>query len=168
MKSKKEEGAILILVVLLLPLLVVVAGLVADMGILLYVRHLAYAAADLGALAGAQNVDLERLAGGERWIEEGPARRDAEAWARNNLEVNFPGRGVESRAEVRVEVYNPIPAHYPGDRYTGRVLRDPTVCVLINLPVRLRFLSMLVPEVNLTVHADASVVERKGGRPGTP
>lgn len=162
MKRYEEQGAVLVLVVLLLPLLVLAAGLVADLGMLFYARHLAYAAADLGALAGVQDVDLDRLAGGERWIKEGPARRDAEEWTRKNLEANFPGKGAGRRAMVKVEVYNPAPGRHSRDGFTGRMIGDPTVCVVVHLPLRLQFLSVLVPEVELTVHADASVVEKRG------
>ncbi|MCL4368043.1 MAG: pilus assembly protein TadG-related protein [Actinobacteria bacterium] len=160
-----ERGAVAALVAIFLPVLVLAAGLVMDLGAVFVTRHVAYAAADLAALAAVQDVDLDRLAEGELCIVEGEARRDATRYALENLRASLRRVDIDGRARIEVEVYNPEPGHPLRHRETGRLLRTPTVSVRISVPMRTYFVTFLVREVRVAVRADASVV-RKAGNPG--
>jgi hypothetical protein len=115
------------------------------------------AAADMGALAGVQDLDYRALAEGEVLIVPEKARADAEAWVRANLEdltLIEPGS-----LEVVVTVINLSGERAPSCPVTGRRVRHPTVCVLVQALVRLPFTVSLGP-VRVSVHADAAVVGR--------
>ena len=160
-----ERGASLVLVVLFLPALLLVAGAVTDLGILFVSKHLAYHAAELGALAGAQDVDLEALAQGRLQLAERRAMTAAGDYARRNLTRSFPYLDLDRWAEVQVRVYNASAATPLRHRETGRVLVDPTVAVSIRLSVPLYFLRPLRPRADLHVRADASVRTRHAANP---
>lgn len=152
-----ESGAAMALVVLFLPCLLAAAALVLDVGALLLARAEMRAAADMGALAGVQDLDFDRLARGEIVIREAEAAADAESWVRANLAGKSfvePGTVVTAVAVrntwLRGGVACPV---------TGRALADPTVCVRIRARVKLPFLASL-GTVTVSVHADASVVGR--------
>lgn len=156
-----ERGASLIAVVLFLPVLLLIAGLVTDVGLLFVARHLAYHAAELGALAGAQDVDLDALARGEVTLVEGQARADAEDYARRNLAASFRHLDQAQALFVNATVYNASAARPVRHRETGRLLTDPTVSVAVRLWLPLHFLAPLRREAAVQVHADASVTTRQ-------
>lgn len=159
MKRSNEWGGVLVSVLLFLPVLILCLGLVMDMGLLFVHRIQLAAAADFGALAAVQNVDLGRLATGERFIDPNDARRDARLWTEENLAAGLP-LAVADRARVEVVVLNVPEGDYLIHPATGRMVVDPTVSVTVTAPVSLHFLRFLVPEVVLRVHADASVMSR--------
>lgn len=156
-----ESGSILVMFLLFLPVLILFVGLVADLGLIFLSRNIAYHAADLGALAGAQDLDLARLSRGEVYIDEMRAVRDARSWTLSNLRSNFSSLDVDSRARVSADVYNASAGNPVTHRLSGRLLRDPTVSVTVTVPVKLHFLSMLWSEVLISARADASVVKKK-------
>ena len=69
-KGRAESGSILVMFTLFLPVLILCVGLVTDLGLIFLARNIAYHAADLGALAGAQDLDLTRLSRGEVHLDE--------------------------------------------------------------------------------------------------
>ena len=152
-----EKGAVATLVLLFLPCLLAAAALVIDVGALLLARAQLAAAADMGALAGVQDLDYELLARGQIVILESEAVADAVSWVRANL----AGRAflVEEAISVRVSVRNMPRGGGATCPVTGRTLLQPTVCVLIQAVVRPPFLPAS-GWVTMSVHADASVVGR--------
>ncbi len=153
------RGSVVVLVLMLMPVLLLLSGLVLDMGTLFMARRSVYAAADMGALAGAEDLDLEQLAAGVRYLQPGPARRDAALWVRQNLEAAFGDRA--SLAVVKVRVYNASSDHPLYDAVSGRRLTDPTVCVVVEMPVEFRFLAPVIDRTTVRVHSDASVLRKK-------
>jgi Flp pilus assembly protein TadG len=135
---------------LFIPVLLAALGLLAGLGAALHTRQLASIAADLGALAGAQCLDLERLASGQLIIVAEHARAAAVDYATRNL----PGRV----AAVEVTVMNPA-LGAGADPWSGRVHSHATVCVVVRLPARFR-LGPIRWEHVIHAHADASVVPR--------
>lgn len=154
-----QSGAVLVLVVAVLPVLVAAMALVVETGRLFVLARWVQAAADLGALAGAQEVDLERLAVGERCLDEERARKEAERVTEDNLRDLG---GVVGSSRVRVYVINVAdgPSPHP---LTGRLIRDPTVSVWVEVTVPVR-LAWWTRDVCLGAHADASVVEKRSAR----
>ena len=147
------------LVVAFLPVLVAALALVVETGRLFVLARWVQAAADLGALAGGQEVDLERLAEGERYLDEERAKKEAERVTGDNLRDLG---GVVRSSHVQVYVINVVdgPTTHPR---TGRLIRDPTVSVWVEVSVPVR-LAWWTHEVRLTAHADASVVEKPSSR----
>lgn len=152
------RGAAAVLVVLALPALVAATGFAVGIGTALVARQALRTAADLGALAGVQALDLDRLAAGAVVLREDQAAADARAWALENLRHTFGPRAAAARIAVRV--YNTHLTGPVADAVTGRLVRDPTVCVEVALPLRIPFLSAWVGDVTLRAHADASVIPR--------
>lgn len=187
-----ETGSVGPLVILLLPVLIFVISLVIDVGLLFVCKNLGATAVDMAALAAAQEIDLDRLAIGERYIKPQAAERAAQTWISDNLTALARLAGCSSPGDVstNVVVYNasrnaPL-THEPVKRYKvrfhispngvsqlrgavdfaqageekGRLLTDPTVCVVMSLPIRNGLLlGRLIPAV-ITAHADASVMEK--------
>lgn len=147
----------MVVVVLFLPVLLLSTGLVTDLGLLFVSRNLAYQAAELGALAGAQDVDLNALGQGRLVLLESRAADDASSYAWRNLTRSFPRLDLSQSGRVAVEVYNASTASPARHRQTGRLLVDPTVSVTVELSVPLYFLRPLRSKADLRVHADASV-----------
>lgn len=152
-----ERGASALLAVLFLPALLLVVGLVTDAGLLFLSRHLAYHAAELGALAGAQDVDLEALADGRLLLLEPQAAETAAEYVRRNLTAAFPRRAAADLSEIAVRVYNASGDAPLVHAETGRRLVDPTVSVHLQIAVPLYFLRPLARDVTVRVRADASV-----------
>lgn len=155
-----QRGAVLALVIVFLPCLAAGVALVVDAGTLFVARSDLQAAADMGALAGVQDLDYDLLAGGDVVIKEADALRDAGAW----VTANLTGRVFIDPASLRVVVaVRNTGAGVWGSvvtcPVTGRVLEYPTVCVSVTADVRLPFFSWFGP-VTVSVHADASVVGR--------
>ncbi|MGE5485159.1 MAG: pilus assembly protein TadG-related protein [Ignavibacteriales bacterium] len=146
--------------VLAVPAMILAAGLVVDAGAVIWAKAVAQSAADLAALAAVQEIDLDRLASGERWLVEPDAMKRAVDVARDNLARGGGALGAES-AVVRVRVFNMSEGETERHHGDGRLLRDPTVCVTVEVRPRLVFLSPLKKPETITAHADASVVARR-------
>ena len=155
-----SRGSVSVLTILVLPVLLASSAFAVDVGLMAWLRGTAQAAADLGALAGVQEIDVVRLARGERWINEGAAMARAKEVALENLTRNVKTLDPSREVVVKTRVFN-LPdgeaAVHPGN---GRVLKDPTVCVTIEVSTRLPFLSLVRRNVAVVVHADASVVQK--------
>jgi len=156
---RAECGSIAVFLVITMPLLIILAGLVIDIGTLFCANSLAYAAADMAALAAVQDLDLQMLAEGKRQIMPDAATRDAEAFLAANILKNWPGLAPEDIA-VAVTVYNVESGGADRHAFNGRHLSDPTVCVRVTFPVKLRFISAFSGTVSARAHADASVVRK--------
>ncbi len=155
-----QSGAAAAVVVLFLPCLLAGAALVIDVGVLLTTRAQMAAAADMGALAGVQDLDYELLAEGRVVIRAATAISDATTWVEQNLARRpflEPGstRVTVTVCNTEVEGGDGRPAC----PVTGRLLQQPTVCVVVRAAARLPFLPRSAP-VSVRVHADASVVGR--------
>lgn len=155
-----QRGSVSVITVLAVPAMILAAGLAVDAGVVIWARTVAQSAADLAALAAVQEIDLDRLASGERWLVAHLAIDRAEDVARDNLARGGESLGAQG-AVVRVRVFNVREGEterHPGD---GRLLRDPTVCVTVETTPRLAFLSGVRKPETIAAHADASVVARK-------
>lgn len=145
----------------MLPVLLLLAGFVIDIGMLFCANSLAYSAADMASLAAVQDLDLEQLADGTRYIIPDQARADAEAFLAENILSNWSGlRPTDITAAI--SVYNPSGSATQHHAANGRHIHDPTVCVQVSFPVKLRFISSLFGQVRARAHADASVVPKSG------
>lgn len=154
-----ERGAVIAWVALSLPLLLVCLSLVADVGRWFIRKSTVVAIADLAALAGVQELDLERLAAGERYLVVDQARVQAIQTATINLERNALAGSVNG---IRAEVLNASatsPLHHP---VTGRVLVDPTVFVEIRVRGPALITSLIGAGMEVSARADASVIPREG------
>lgn len=156
---RTQTGGVLAFFALALPLYVLALGLVADAGYLFASRTLASAVADAAALAGVQELDLVRLARGERYLIPAAAEAAARAVAEANLDAGFPLAAHPHR--VNVAVINASPGKPSIHPVTGRLLRDPTVFVEVKVRVPLRF-TPAAGSVEITGRADASVLPRSG------
>lgn len=157
-----ERGAALPLLVLFLPLSFLLLALAADAGSLLFARGLVRAAADLAALGGVQEIDLERLAAaGERVLRPEAAARAREV-AAAVLEANRLGAG----GRVTVAVLDAAPSRPRRHPWTGRLLRDPTLAVRVGVPVPLAFSGPAHRSARVEAAADASVLPRRRGARG--
>lgn len=149
------------LVVAMLPVYVLAFALVVDLAHLFWVRAALQSAADLAALAGAQEVDLEALAGGERRLLEAQAAAAARAWAERNLRAHPATEPLLAQTAVEVAVVQASdrePSRHP---WTGRRLEDPTVTVRLTAEVPRLWLPGRGGGVRLRVWADASVKFRR-------
>jgi len=127
-----------------------------SLGQVIWYRHIAYQAADLGALAGVQALDLDQLAQGRLHLLAGEASAKALEYARENILLNLGS--LSQGLDVQVHVINPEGAA-ASDPITGRVINHPTVCVVLRLPVTLRA-GVVYWTQEINAHADASVVPR--------
>lgn len=155
-----QRGAVAALMALALPILIIAMGLVIDVAHLFWVRSALQAAADMAVLAGAQAIDLEQLAEGQRRIIAGQAATDVRYWLRINLESHPATSRYSAGAQVEVDVYNADPAAPMRQRWTNRLLTDPTVSVRVAVSVPTFFVRALMPQVPLSVAADASLLEK--------
>ena len=162
-QRNSETGAAVTWLVLWLPVLILLLGIVADVGRLYTLRSVAQTAADMGALAGVQELDLEALAEGTLWVNVDEAQREARNLAlevaQKNLDRSVQSVKVES---IAINATPLVPATHP---WTGRRLETATVSVTVDAVARTYFLSMLMPRVNLGARGDASVLERPGFGP---
>jgi Flp pilus assembly protein TadG len=142
--------------VLFLPPLLAALLASVSIGQVITARHLAGHAADLGALAGVQELDLDALARGELVLIPAEARSRATEYARANLHRMFPE--LDPGPEVYAEVLNPTEGGSI-DPLTGRVHLWPTVCVTVVLSVPVG-IGPLSAEIPVRAHADASAVPR--------
>jgi len=151
----------LVAVVVALPVWVLMLGTMADVGLLFLVRTRLQAAVDMAALAAVQDVDLDRLASGERYIRPDAAARDGRRWARMNVDVGLQGIVEQDSFEVDVQVLNASPEEPLAHPVTRRVLVDPTVIVTARARMRLPFLGLVRGPVQVSARADAAVKERE-------
>lgn len=152
-----QRGAAATVAVLFLPVLVAGIAALSSLGQVIWLRNLAYQAADMGALAGVQALDLEQLADGRVYLLADEAGARAIEYARANIAAAL---GVSALAdlEVQVRVINPGgPA--ASDPVTGRAIIYPTVCVVLRFP-RLFRVGPVRWVQHISAHADASVVPR--------
>lgn len=156
--ARDERGGVLPLFALFLPLAVLLLTLAADGAGLLAARGTAYAVADLAALAGAQELDLDRLARGERYILPSPAVLQARAVALRNLAENGLPTGNARVEAVVINASARSPRPHP---WTGRLLTDPTVAVGILLDLPLHFPAVAGRQARVAARADASVLPRR-------
>lgn len=140
----------------LLPLALVLLGSVTDVGFALWAQLQLRQACDLAALAAAQDLDLERLARGERWLLTAQAERDARAYVAANLAGRGPWAG--GGYWVEVQVLNASPRASLRHPWSGRELVDPTVAVRARGRVPTLFLRLLWPAMTVSAAADASVL----------
>ncbi|MEW6242709.1 MAG: pilus assembly protein TadG-related protein [Bacillota bacterium] len=143
MSSNPTRGSVLVMMVVFLPVLIGTAFFTLATGRLVYARAVVQASADLGALAALNNVDLARLARGERWIDPEAAIRDARLWAQECLMANLSDILELSEVVIDVAVDNPGEDGYP----------SVTVAVTVN---DLRLRGIPVP-VNVSCKATAAV-----------
>lgn len=141
-----------------LPIFILCLALVADGGLIMMRRGLAYAVADVAALAGVQELDLDRLARGERYVIPELAVSKALEVAHGSLDENGVREGDRA---VRVEVVNASATSPRIHPVSGRELVDPTVHVSVRLRVPLRFWGAVLPAAWVTGRADASVLPRQ-------
>lgn len=158
--GSRQRGAVAAMVVLALPVLLLTSALVVDVAYWFLVRASLQSAADLAALAAAQNVDLTALAQGERQILPEPARREARQWVYDNLQSNRVTAQLLDRVDVTVRVYNPQPEAPVRHEFSGRLLYDPTVTVQLLIDAPTFLAGMVVSSVPIRVLADASLLEK--------
>jgi hypothetical protein len=152
-----RRGAAAAITVLFLPVLAGALIAMASLGRVVWLHHVAYQAADLGALAGVQELDLERLAVGVVRLLPDEARSEAERYSRANLVAAIGAQDIEDLA-IEVRVINPDSSGSL-DPETGRALEHPTVCVVIRFGCLFRA-GAFRWEQTIRAHADASVVPR--------
>jgi hypothetical protein len=140
----------------MLPLLLAALLASISIGEAIVFRHLVGHAADLGALAAVQELDMDALARGELVLLPEEARSRAAEYVLANLHLMFPNQA--QAFSVSTEVINPSQGGAT-DPVTGRIHKWPTVCVLVqtSLPVGIGPLSADIP---IKAHADASAVPR--------
>ena len=145
----------MVLTVLFFPVFLLSMAMVMDVGRLFEAKLLAQSAADMGALAGVQELDMAQLAKGRQVLVAPSAERAAERLTKENLAKSFGQGWGHVTSEVVVRVYSATaaaPVHHLGD---GRLLTEPTVCVVVHVPLSL----VLFPgrSADVVVHADAAV-----------
>ena len=142
------RGAVLALVALFLPIAVICTGMVVDLGTVFFVRKSVQAACDLGALAGVQELDWDRLAAGEVAIRLDQGRSASEEVTLRNLDAV---QGLLEDLVIVSQVDNP-PA-----------VDEASVTVTALYTVRTTFLTLLPPLESGwrgRALAEASVVHR--------
>lgn len=149
----------MILTLLILPLLL--AAVLATMDLALYYQKAGHhhAIADLAALSGVQELDLDELGEGRR-IFKPSAQSEARKMAQQNLHEMKERLGQE-----RVDVYvlqtegRSGTVRHPA---TGRRVQDPTVSVRIQARYQPKWLlRVIVRSLPIDVVADASVFPRR-------
>lgn len=156
-----ERGAALALTVLFLPVWLALATLAIDVAYIMWVHAGMRAAADLGALAAAQNIDLDALAVGDPEISPSDAQRDARQWILDNLHSQRSTAPWADGADIRVWVLNGKPGAALSHPLTGRIITDPTVAVEVSLTAQVFLVPRKLGTIPLQVRADASVMGRK-------
>jgi len=133
---------------LFLPVAVLCVGMVVDLGAVFFARKAVQAACDLGALAGVQELDWDRLAAGQVAIREEDGEDIAEAVTRQNLQ-NVTG--LVEILSVSCSVRNP-----PG-------VAEPSLSVEVRFKVKTSFLGAapgLLGSFEGRAFSQASVVRR--------
>ena len=99
----RVEGGVVVLVALFLPIAVLCVGMVVDLGAVFFARKAVQAASDLGALAGVQELDWDRLAAGQVMIREEDGEDIADGITRDMRDVT----GLVEVLSVSCSVRNP-------------------------------------------------------------
>ncbi len=148
-----EQGMVIAWFALAMPLFMIILAYVCDVAWLSYARGIVQAAADAGVLAGVQEIDFERLAEGEVWIDEEPATYASLEYLNTNL-VRGLARGQIISLERSLQVYN------TGNRdlHGHPQISHPTVCLRVQAGVRLPVTAL---RYTIEVHSDASIVPRR-------
>ncbi len=141
----RADGGVVALVALFLPIAVLCVGMVVDLGAVFFARKAVQAACDLGALAGVQELDWDRLAAGQVMIREEDGEDIAEGITRENLRnvtglvevlsvscsVLNPPQVAEASlsVEVRFKVKTPFLGSVPGlfGSFEGRAFSQASV-----------------------------------------
>ena len=141
----RVEGGVVVLVALFLPIAVLCVGMVVDLGAVFFARKAVQAASDLGALAGVQELDWDRLAAGQVMIREEDGEEIADGVTRQNLQnviglvevlsvscsVRNPPQVSEASlsVEVRFKVKTPFLGSMPGlfGSFEGRAFSQASV-----------------------------------------
>ena len=147
--------------VIYLPVLMLIMALVIDVGLLAITRNKLQTAADFGALAGAQNLDLQELQEGTIILNRNAATKDAIRWAEENALRNLHSFIADRDLRIVANVYNASTENTYYDNHTGRIVTDPTVCVLIEAVHHFYFIHGVFGEQKIVVHADASVLTKE-------
>ncbi len=103
-QGQSQKGGVLALVALFLPIALISTGVVVDLGIVFCSRKAVQAACDLGALAGVQALDWDRLAEGIAVIDETLGEATAIEVATENL-ASY--RALFSEVTIWATVKNP-------------------------------------------------------------
>jgi uncharacterized membrane protein len=135
-------------------------ALVIDVGFLAVVRNKMQAAADFGALAGVQNLNLEALQEGSIVLDSYAAKKDAKRWTEENVFRNLHPFIDAKDLEVSIKVHNSYPDKISYDCYNGRMISVPTVCVMIESDHQFYFIHGVFGKQKIVVHADASVLTK--------
>lgn len=154
--ARNKQGIALAWVVLWMPIFIVLTSLTIDIGMAAVDRALLRAASDLGALAGVQELDLDQLAVGVRYILPGQAEQHALQVTQRIINNNRRWQAVN----INVWVFNPPPGglEHP---ISGRTISDPTVTVQTTVRKQPILLRTILPEYELSAYADASVLPRR-------
>ncbi len=148
------------MLIIYLPVLLLVMALVIDVGLLAITRSKIQAAADFGALAGAQNLNLEALQEGMIILDERMAKKDALRWTEENILRNLHPFISDQYLDISINVYNASAGIGLYDYHTGRIIYDPTVCVVIEAKHHFYFVHGIFGDQDIVVHADASVLTK--------
>ncbi len=159
---KNERGAAAALVICMLPVLVITMAFAVDLGLLVWYRFTLMDVADLSALAGVQELDLEALADGEPRLLSGEATAAAVDYARANVQARL-GATALNALEMHVQIYNGSEDSPLIHAHCGRELIHPTVCLQLSLPVPFVLVGHLSgrEDIRVTAHADAAAVWRQ-------
>ena len=156
MTAENSRGAASVLIILWLPVLLLVAALVVDAGILFVAKYQFQAAVDLAALSAVQSVDWELLSEGVVQINED----DAVFYAEDYLLANTASLLDTKPKELKVWVVNATEEQPQEHPLNGRDLEHPTVVIRSEImgPTSI-FDSWMMPLL-LFAEADASIRPR--------
>ena len=156
-----RRGVASVMFIIYLPVLLMIMALVIDVGLLIVIRNKLQAAADFGALAGAQNLNVQALQEGSIILDDSSAKRDATEWAEENVLRNLHPFMERLDLIITARVYNGSAANTLYDWHTGRAINDPTVCIVIEAVHQFYFIHGVFGDQWITVHADASVMTKE-------
>lgn len=148
-----EQGMVIAWFALAMPLFIIILAYVCDVAWLSYARGIMQTAADAGVLAGVQEIDFNRLAQGEVWINEELASRASVEYLNANL-VGGLARGQIVALERSLHVFNTGDSDLHGHPH----ISHPTVCLRVQAGVRLPVTGL---RYTIEVHSDASIVPRR-------
>lgn len=163
MRSKAlhdQTGSATTTLVLCIPVFMLLMALVFDFGVILIVRSAMRTAADLGTLAGVQDVDLDALYQGNLTILEPQAAIDTIECAKWNLDLNAFAPSTKESMKIFVDILNPDGGQLR-DTITGRKITQPTVCMELSTIIGPWVFWSNRGNLALKVHSDASMLSKK-------
>jgi len=104
---QQEKGAVLVTLIAFVPVAAALMMFTVTVAQVFWARQCLQLAADMGALAGVQNIDLEKLAMGFRYVCPETGSKDAVNWATANMEAMFPLVLEKGSFNVNARVINP-------------------------------------------------------------